>query len=344
MRRKKSLFLLIVILIFSLLFINGCEKKQNVSDGSTVRIAYFPNITHSQALIGMKNGEFQKELGNTKIEWKQFNAGASELEAFLAGAVDIGYIGPGPAISGYMKSKGDIQIISGAADGGAVLVGKKGTNIKTVKDLSGKKVAIPQYGNTQDLCLRFLLQENGLKDAAKGGTVEIVQADNPDIQSLLQNGFIDAALVPEPWGATLQEKIGASVIFNYNQIWRQGNYPTAVIAVRREFLQQHPDIVEKFLRVHLEITGYINKDEEQAVADTNDEFAALTRKPLSKNVLNIAFNRITATVDPQAQAVRDMIQMSIKAGFIREPYSDKDLFKLDILNKILKENGQKTIN
>ncbi|WP_010233307.1 aliphatic sulfonate ABC transporter substrate-binding protein [Clostridium arbusti] len=342
MKRKKSLFLLIVIITISLLV--GCGNVQNTSDSSTLRVAYFPNITHTQALIGIKNGEFQKELGNTKVEWKQFDAGASELEAFLAGAVDIGYIGPGPAINGYTKSKGDIQIVSGAADGGAVLIGKKGTTIKSVKDLSGKKVAIPQYGNTQDLCLRFLLQKNGLKDAAKGGTVEIVQTNNSDVQSLLENGSIDAALVPEPWGATLQEKIGASIILDYNQIWRQGNYPTAVIAVRREFLQQHPDIVEKFLKAHLELTEYTNKNKEQAADMANDEFGVLTRKPLSKNVLNTSFNRLNVTVNPQVQATKDMIDMSIKAGFIRQKYDDKDLFKLDILNKILKEKGQDTIN
>jgi NitT/TauT family transport system substrate-binding protein len=76
----------------------------------------------------------------------------------------------------------------------------------------------------------------------------------------------------------------------------------------------------------------------------NDEFGVLTRKPLSKNVLNTSFNRLNVTVNPQVQATKDMIDMSIKAGFIRQKYDDKDLFKLDILNKILKEKGQDTIN
>lgn len=167
MKNKKVLFSLISMLAVGVLLIvcgtntfgNKSSSNTNTSSSklSSVRIAYFPNITHSQALLGMENDQFKNALGDTKIEWKQFNAGSSEVEAFLAGAIDIGYIGPGPAINGYTKSKGDLLIIAGATDAGAVLVGKKGSSIKSVKDLDGKKVAIPQFGNTQDLCLRFLL-------------------------------------------------------------------------------------------------------------------------------------------------------------------------------------------
>lgn len=349
MKGKKFLFSLISMLAVGIL-LAGCgantsSSKSNASssNASTVRIAYFPNITHSQALVGMQNGQFQKALGNTKIEWKQFNAGSSEVEAFLAGAVDIGYIGPGPAINGYTKSKGDIQIIAGATDAGAVLVGKKDSSIKSIKDLSGKKVAIPQFGNTQDLCLRFLLQQNNLKDKTKGGTVEIVQAENPDIVSLLDKGSIDAALVPEPWGAKIQKQSGASIILDYNQIWREGKYPTAVIAVRKEFLKDHPDVVEKFLRTHVELTDYLNKNQEEAAGKANDQFATLTKKPLDKDVLDTAFKRLTVTVNPETDATKAMIDMSVKTGFIKQKPDDKGLFDLTILNKILKEKGKPTV-
>ncbi len=209
---KKTLLMLAIIGTLTAGVLTGCNAKNSdatkVSSATTVRIAYFPNITHSQALVGMEDGEFQKSLGkNVTIQWKQFNAGSSEVEAFLAGSVDIGYIGPGPAINGYTKSNGDLEVIAGATDSGAVLVAKKGENIKTVKDLANKKVAIPQFGNTQDLTLRFLLSNNGLQDKTKGGNVEIVAADNPDIVTLLDNGSIDAALVPEPWGSRIQKRL-----------------------------------------------------------------------------------------------------------------------------------------
>lgn len=318
----------------------GCSPKKT-NDNSTVRIAFFPNITHSQALVGREQGKFQQALGeNIKIDWKQFNSGSSELEALLAGEVDIGYIGPSPAINGYVKSKGEIQVISGAADAGAILVSRSGLLIKDIKELSYKKVAIPQYGNTQDLSLRNLIQQAGLKDKTKGGTVDIVQADNSDIKTLLDKGEIDAALVPEPWGARLVKEAGANVVLDFDKIWRDGKYPTTVIAVRKDYLKDHPDVVEKFLRIHVELTDYINKNQEEAKKLVNKQITALTKKPLSKDVLDASFKRLEITSNPESEAINDMVQLSAEAGYVRQQSNIDNLLNLDLLNKILKERKQ----
>lgn len=341
---KKRLLTLTIITTLVAGVLAGCASKKS-DDASTVRIAYFPNITHSQALVGMEEGKFQKALGNsTKIQWKQFNAGSLEMEAFLAGSVDIGYIGPGPAINGYTKSNGDLQVIAGATDSGAVLVSRKGENIKSVKDLANKKVAIPQVGNTQDLTLRFLLLNNGLQDKTKGGNVEIVAADNPDIITLLDKGSIDAALVPEPWGSRIQKEASADLVLDSNKIWRDGKYPTALVVARKEFIKDHPDIIEKFLKAHVELTDYINANTDKAADEANIEYKTLTKKSLTKDVLKTSFSRLSPTVDPEIDATKAMIDMSLKVGFIKEkPADENGLFNLDILNKILKAKGEKTI-
>nr|WP_304519337.1 ABC transporter substrate-binding protein [Clostridium estertheticum] len=92
--------------------------------------------------------------------------------------------------------------------------------MKNLKDLSGKKIAVPQFGNTQDLTLRKILSDNGLKDKTKGGTVEVRQAANADILALLQKGDIDAALVPEPWGSRLIKEKSANIILDYKDVFR----------------------------------------------------------------------------------------------------------------------------
>ena len=310
----------------------------------TVRVGFFPNITHSQALIGKADGTFQKSIGESnKIEWKQFNAGPEEIMALFTGAVDIGYIGPGPAINGYAKSKGDIQIIAGATDAGAILVSRKDLPIKDVKELSGKKVAVPQFGNTQDLSLRNLLKQNGLKDTTKGGTVEIVQAANPDIKALLEKGDIAAALVPEPWGSILVKDINANVVLDYNTLWREGNYTTAVVVVRTQFLKEHPDLVEKFLKTHVELTDYINNNMDKAHDTVNAQITELTKKPLSKDILDAAFKRLAVTNNPEKDSVLDFVTLSVETGFLKEKPDTSDLFNLNILNKILKEKGQSEI-
>lgn len=322
---------------------SACGSKK-VDQNVTVRVAHFPNITHSQALIGRAEGQFQKALGDAnKIEWKEFNAGPSEIEALFAGEIDIGYIGPGPAINGYAKSKGDLQIIAGATDAGAILVTRKDLVLKSVKELSGKKVAVPQFGNTQDLSLRNLMQQNGLKDTTKGGTVEVRQAENPDIKTLLDKGEIDAALVPEPWGSRLVKEIKANVLLDYKEVWKEGKYTTAVIIARTQFIKDHPDIVEKFLRTHVELTDYINKEPEKAKETVNTQIKELTKSALAKDVLDEAFKRLVVTNNPEKESVEGFIKLSVETGFLKEEPDAKNLFNLKILNKILKEKGQAEI-
>ncbi len=330
------LFLVIALVVV----LAGCAGRNTANEPTKVRVAYFPNITHAQALIGRAEGQFQQALGEgTPIEWKTFNAGPAEIEALFAGEVDIGYIGPGPAINGYVKSKGDLQIIAGATDAGAILVSRKDLVIKNISELSGKRVAVPQFGNTQDLSLRHLLQENGLADTTKGGTVEIRQAENPDIKTLLEKGDIDAAIVPEPWGSRLISEVGANVVLDYNQVWRDGRYTTAVVIVRTEFIQKHPDIVEKFLQTHVELTEAIKQHPDKAKETVNQQIKELTGKALAKNVLDSAFSRLTVTSNPEKDSVVDFAKLSAEAGFVKGTPDLKDLFNLTILNKVLSEKG-----
>lgn len=348
--RKKS-HLLSIVLILSIItgLLTACGAQQGTTSSeknrnTNVRVGFFPNITHSQALIGKADGSFQKALGDShQIEWKQFNAGPAEIEALFAGELDIAYIGPGPAIIGFTKSKGDIQIIAGATNAGAILVSRRDLPIKDVKELSGKKVAVPQFGNTQDLSLRNLLQTNDLKDTTKGGTVEVHQVNNPDIKTLLDKGEIDAALVPEPWGSILVQDIQANIVLDYDQVWREGNYSTAVVVVRTEFLKDHPDIVENFLKNHVDLTDYINKNKEEAKQTANVQISELTKKPLSPEILDAAYDRLTITSNPEKDSILDFVTLSVNTGFIKVQPDTTNLVNLDLLNKVLREKGKAEI-
>jgi NitT/TauT family transport system substrate-binding protein len=277
------------------------------------------------------------------IDWKVFNAGPSAIEALFAGELDISYIGPGPAINGYTKSNGDIQIIAGATNAGAIFVSRKDLKFTDLKQLSGKKVAIPQFGNTQDLSLRNIMKENGLKDAAKGGTVEIRQAENADIKTLLGNGDIDAALVPEPWGSRLIKEVGANIILDYKAVWREGQYSSALIVVRTEFLNENPDIVENFIKAHVQVTDYINNNTDKAKEIVNTQINNLTKKPLPKDVLDSSFSRLQVTYNPEKESVIDFVKLAQGAGYLKSNPDTNKLFNLTILNKVLKEQGKKEI-
>ena len=318
----------------------GCANTETSKD-STLRIGFFPNITHSQALVGMAEGQFQKALGSEyTIEWNEFNAGPEQIEALMAGAIDIGYIGPTPAINGHVRTKGEIQIIAGATDGGAILVSRKDLYINSISELSGKKVAVPQFGNTQDLSLRNLLLQNNLKETTRGGDVEVVQVANPDIKTLLDSGELDLALVPEPWGARLINEVGANIVLDYDEVWKEGNYNTAVVVVRKEFLEKNPEAVEKFLKAHIELTKYINEDKEKAQQTVNEQIKKLTGVALPQKVLSEAYSRLIITANPTVEAINEMVQLSVAVEFLQKNPDVSKLFNLEIYNQLVEKPSE----
>lgn len=334
---------MVLFLFTVIVFLTSCTDYDNNS--LKIRIACFPNLTHSQALVGMAEGQFQKALGEKyQIEWKTFNAGPAEIEALFAGEVDIGYIGPVPAINGFVKSKGELQIIAEATDAGAILVSRKDLIIKNIKELSGKKIAVPQFGNTQDLVLRHILNENGLKDTTKGGSVQIVQVENPDIKMLLDRGEIDTALVPEPWGSKLVKEVNANVVLDYNELYDHGRYPSAVVIVRKDFINNHPEIVKKFIQIHVELTDYINYDNPKAKKVLNSQISKLTKNSIPDDILDESFKRLIFTNNPDKESILNFIRMAKEMGLINQEPDVEKLLNLDILNDVLHERGQDKIN
>ena len=130
----------------------SAANKQS-SEPVTLRLGYFPNVTHAPAIVGVQTGTFKKALGNhVDLQLKTFNSGSEELTALQAGALDAAYIGPNPTISAWTQLDKGVTVVSGAASGGAYFVVKP--SIKSAADLKGKTVASPQLGNTQDVALR----------------------------------------------------------------------------------------------------------------------------------------------------------------------------------------------
>jgi NitT/TauT family transport system substrate-binding protein len=308
-----------------------------------VRVAYFPNITHSQALIGLARGDFQKALGDSvEIKTTVFNAGPSEIEALFAGQIDIGYIGPNPAINGFIQSSGEaLRIVAGATSGGAAMVVRPDAGIHAAADLAGKKLASPQLGNTQDVALRGYLAENGLQSTEKGGTVTVVPTDNSQILDLFKLGQIDGAWVPEPWASRLIVDGGGVLFLDERDLWTDtgGQFVTANIIVSTKFLNEHPDLVKAWLRAHVEVTQWELANPADAKALLNAEIAKLTGKKLSDAVLTQAWGRMTPTWDPISVSLVRCAQSAFEAGFLKTQPNLDGIYALSLLNEVLKDKG-----
>lgn len=308
--------LLATLMVASMAVMTGCGSGDKTI--TEVNIGYFNNVTHAQALLMKSEKSLESSFGEeVKVNWTAFNAGPAEVEALFAGDIDIGYIGPVPAISANVKSQGDVGILSGATKGGAVLIKRKDSGISSVADLSGKVVAIPQIGNTQHLSLLQLLSDNGLKPVSDGGTVTVSAVANADVANMMERGDIDAALVPEPWGATLLAG-GAELLLDYDEIYMQGQYDVAVVVVRKEFREKNPELVEKFLKEHEAATAKINDDRENSLKTINAELKSATGKALGEDIITQAFERIVVSTDLNRDSIMGFANISKEQGFIKE--------------------------
>ncbi len=308
-----------------------------------VRVGCFPNITHPQALLGKSNGAFDRALGPAaKIDWKLFNAGPAAMEALLAGALDISYIGPNPTINGYVRSRGEaVRIVAGATSGGAALVVRTDSGVTRPEDFRGKKIASPQLGNTQDVALRGWLIAHGLKTIDKGGDVQVIPMANPDQLTMFLRKGIDGAWAPEPWASRLIREGNGRLFLDERQLWPKGQFVTAHLIVRTAFLREHPDLVKKFLAAHVELTEWINAHPADAKKALNDQVQKETGKALPAGLVDDAFSRMQVTYDPVRSSLFTSARSAFDAGFLGRRMPDlSGLYDLTLLNQVLKEKGK----
>jgi NitT/TauT family transport system substrate-binding protein len=290
----------------------GCHNDS--SSNRPVTIGYFANLTHAQAVLEVASGELERALAPAKLETKVFNAGPSLIEALFAGAIDIGYVGPGPVISAFTRSGGrGIRVVAGAAANGVVVVARKGSGIQSLADLRGRRVATPQLGNTQDISARHYLT-SVLKQTSLDNVVPV---DNAEQASMFSRGEIDAAWAPEPWGQRLIAETGATLVGEEKDLWPTAELLITLVVTTPEFLAAHGDIVDRVLRVHQTWTKRLEADSDKYGGDLGDALFGLTGKRLPAGVLPAALKHVRFTDDPGVTTLETFAAWRRDLGFER---------------------------
>jgi NitT/TauT family transport system substrate-binding protein len=339
LRHNLHCFLLLLLLSLTLGACSSTTSDNDQSNGPiTVHLAYFPNLTHAVALVGVARGTFQHGIGSNHLDTKTFNAGPDLINALLAGSIDIGYVGPNPAINGYITSRGGLRIIAGASSGGAMLIVRPGLHIKVAQDLNGRKLADPQNGGTQDISLRHYLQGHGLKTTDQDGTIQIIPTDNSNILTEFKQGQIDGAWVPEPWASRLVVEDRGQVFVDERDLWPNHKFVTTNVVVRTAFLDQHPDIVKEFLQADVETVQSIQSNPDEAKKLINSQLQELTGKPLSSAVLDQALKNLDITYDPLASTLFQTADNAYALKLLKSK-PDQGIYNLDPLNTVLASKG-----
>jgi NitT/TauT family transport system substrate-binding protein len=318
----------------------AAEKK---SEPVTLRLGYFPNVTHASAIVGVESGIFEKKLGsNVTLDLKTFNSGTEAVQAIQAGALDASFIGPSPTITAWDKLEKGVKIVSGSASGGAYLV--VAPSINTAADLKGKVVASPQLGNTQDVALRTWLKSKGLNtDTTGGGDVSIRPQDNATTLNAFKTGELVGAWVPEPWATRLVTEGGGKILVDEADLWPKGQYVTTQLIVTTGFLKDHPDTVQALVNGQVAANDYIKTNPFDAQTDVSNNIAKVTGKPIPGDLVIASFKNIEFTDDPIPSSLVKNNSDASKIEGLTSTDSLKGIYDLTFLNKALKAAKEPTV-
>lgn len=332
-----------------------CTAWSSAEEQTIIRVGHFPNITHSQAVIGhgltrQEKGWFERYFDqNVKIEWYVFQAGPSAMEALFANSIDVVYVGPSPTINAYIKSKGkEVRVICGSCFGGSALVIQP-RSIKQVSDFKNKIVATPQLGNTQDIAARTWFRSQGFQFNLFGGDIRIIPMENSDQFSLFKQGDLEAAWTVEPWVSRLVLEAKGKVYLEESQLWpeTEGKYTVTHVVCRRAFLDDHPDLVKKWILGHVELTHWIKSHSEEAQSIFNQEIQKEIFQPLSIPVLQRAWKQLEVTYHPLPACVWRYAKLAYELGFFKQKPDLSNLYALKLLHDVLEErqgkHGQKSV-
>ena len=311
------------------------------SNENVLRVAFFPNIGHAIPIIGLERETFQNNFGNeTKIESMFFDSGPQVIESLFANSIDIAYVGPGPAINGFLKSENrDVVILSGAASGGASFIVHPNSKIESAQDFDAKRIAAPQIGNSQDVSLRTFLAENGLKPFEKGGTVIVLNIPNPDIYTLFTKGEIDGAWVPEPWATILVHDLGGKRLFFEEDLWPDKKFASVLLIGRLDYVQQNPEVITKWLELHKQTSDWINENPKETRIIFNEFIQKHLGKKISDNVIDESLSNLEITTDAVPKSIYTFAQHADSLGYLgRGPYSLDGIFFDITSNDSFEEN------
>jgi len=244
-----------VIIIGILICFLGCNKK----DEQVVRIAYMPGLMTSQLFIGIARGYFEEE--GIKVALSQFNNGPDIITAIRGKSVDIGFgLVPSLIISRTnglnIKSIGGVTFENVNTRTSSLIV-HIDSEIKSVQDLRGKRIAVIAEGTSEYFMLLRYLRINGIKKE----DVEIISIPHTEMVFALTSKSVDVAAAPEPF-ITMGALDKKTKIFDY--YYPDDKTIEIITALAHEdFINADPELIAKFSRVIDKTTDFINNNEEE---------------------------------------------------------------------------------
>ena len=315
----KLKLLLIFILSFSLLVV-GCDSEP--TEIEEITIGYFPNLPHAPGIIGDAEGIFESKFAEKNIDVKveTFPRGSLFMDALATEQIDIGYVGPGPVLNRHFQGD-SVTMLSNASIGGNVIVSAN-DDFKTADDLSNKSISTPGIACSHDIVLRQWMWNNDLAMENRGGNIEHIIQDPANMMGLFEQDEVQAAAVSEPWATLMEKDIDANIMVEWNDMPWDGHMPATVTATRDDFITEHPELVDTFLKAHEESITFINENREESIQLVQKEIKRITDQKLEIDVLESSWDRSEFISDLDSEIIQNLADILYEIDAID---SDNDI-------------------
>lgn len=324
--RSLTAILLAVALVAAFTFVSGCTGT-DTGDVTHMRIGYQPSTHQIAHFTAMEKGWWQEDLaplGITKVTDNQFGTGPPEMQAMLAGELDIAYVGAAPVVSA-LASGLDAKIIAAVQTQGSDLMLRNDIAYESPQDLVGKEIATYHPGSIQDTLLRTWLEKNGV-DPAK---VIIKPMDPGAATTAIAAGKVDGVFLPDPYPAIIIAEGTGRTIVQSGEMMK--DHACCVLVATGSLIREHPDIVEQIVRTHIKATEYNFEHQDEAA----ELYSAKTGQNLDTVKASFKIWDGTWTADPRIiiPSTIEYTNLQYELGYIKKPLTQDDLFDLSFYEK-----------
>ncbi len=333
----QPLKILTAILITGIILLSGCTAPQEEEDEPTglteIRFGYQPSTHQVAYMIADAKDWWLEDLapyGITSTKENQFPSGAPEMQAMLAGEIDVAYVGAAPVIPAIDQGL-EAKIVAGVNSQGSDLVIAKDLSYESPEDLKGLVIGTYPPSTMQPTVLKKWLVDNGIDP---DNDLTIKHMGGPALAvSAFSSGDLDAVFLPHPFPTILESEGTGKIVVQSGEMWE--GHACCVMLVSEKLIKEHPDIVEQIVRTHINATQYSLENPDETVQIFSDKIK-YPYEIVNKSMHDWDGHLIT---DPSVgiDSVLDFARAQYELGYTDKLLTQDDLFDISFYNKIMDE-------
>jgi NitT/TauT family transport system substrate-binding protein len=246
---------------------SGSSDAAGSSGGLTdVTVGIVPFTPNAVLFLAQKNGIFKKH--GLKVTTESAAAPTPIVASMVAGKQQFGFLTT-PVLVNASAQGTDVKCVA-PIDGqispdrdASALVAAKDSGITSLKDLSGKTVAVVQLSSINLIGAQKLITDAGAKDT------KFVAMPFPQMPQALADGRVDAAVITSPYVETALQAGAVALAHPSSDLWPNGTI--YCYAATASYLDKNPKVAEEFHDAMVEAITYTKDHEDEAKATLVDQ-------------------------------------------------------------------------